>query len=275
MDFINDGIAKDCPQEYREVNKDVKYGTVKHVMYHSEVCKMDRWYSILLPASYDGVKKYPVVYFQHGIFGDESCIINDKANGINEIASNLASKGLAKEVIIVFANMYATDNPNLHPGFDAASVAPYDNFINELTISLMPAIESNYQVLTGRDNTAICGFSMGGRESLYIGLKRPDLFGYVGAFSPAPGLVAAKDRFMSHDGMLLPKEASFVGSDYEPFFLMISCGTKDSVVGQFPKSYHSLFDDNGVKHTWFEVDAADHDAKAIRSGFYYFLTNIF
>lgn len=52
----------------------------------------------------------------------------------------------------------------------------------------MPYIESHYSVKTGKDNTAIMGFSMGGRESLYISMKRPDLFGYVGAVCPAPGV---------------------------------------------------------------------------------------
>ncbi|MBQ1546096.1 MAG: hypothetical protein IIZ59_01020 [Clostridia bacterium] len=50
--------------------------------------------------------------------------------------------------------------------------------------SVMPEIEKNFPVKTGRENTAFCGSSMGGIESFYIGLAYPDKFSAVGAFSP-------------------------------------------------------------------------------------------
>lgn len=267
-----------APQLTLDVYKnrpEVKYGTVKHETYYSKTCKMERGFSILLPASYDGQKKFPVVYFQHGIFGDEYGTINDENNKIKEVTANMAADCHAKEMIMVFGHMYATDNPDLKPGFDAVSIKPYDNFINELVNDLMPYIESHYSVLTGRENTAVCGFSMGGRESLYIGLLRPDLFGYVGAISPAPGLVPGKDKFMVHEGSLQEDEVHFPKDMPKPYVVMICCGTKDSVVGQFPKTYHQLFQKNGIDHLWFEVMAADHDNKAIRTGLYHFIQRIF
>ena len=254
---------------------DVKYGSVKHETYYSNTCKMERGFSILLPASYDGQKKFPVVYFQHGIFGDEYGTINDENNKINQITANLAADGKAKEMIMVFGHMYATDNPEQKPGFDAVAIKPYDNFLNELINDLMPYIESHYSVLTGRQNTALCGFSMGGRESLYMGLVRPDLFGYIGAISPAPGLVPGKDNFMVHEGSLKEDEVHYPESMPKPEYVMICCGTTDSVVGQFPKSYHLLFEKNGIEHDWFEIMGADHDNKAIRTGLYYFIQKIF
>ena len=137
----------------------------------------------------------------------------------------------------------------------------------------MPYIESHYAVLTGRDNTAVCGFSMGGRESLYIGLNRPDLFGYIGAIAPAPGLVPGKDGYMAHEGSLQESQVKFENTI--PHSVMICCGTQDSVVGKFPKSYHELFVKNGINHMWFEVQGADHNHIAIRTGLYYFIQNIF
>lgn len=247
-------------------NSTAKYGTVKHETYYSNTCRMERPFSILLPSSYDGVKKFPVVYFQHGIFGDENCLIHDENNKFKEIN---------KEMIIVFGHMYATDNPEQKPAFDEKAVLPYDNFINELINDLMPYIESHYAVLTGRDNTAVCGFSMGGRESLYIGLQRPDLFGYIGAIAPAPGLVPGKDSYMTHKGMLQENEVKFPKQMPLPHFVMICCGTQDSVVGKFPLSYHELFTKNGIEHLWFEIEAADHNSDAIREGVVRFVQNIF
>lgn len=276
-EFIQNGFAGDCPSEYSDFRLDgVNYGKIDHVTYYSNTCKMERAFSILLPASYDGEKKYPVVYFQHGIFGDENCIIRDENNKIRQITANLAADGKAKEMIFVFGNMFATDDPNQKPGFNAKDVLPYDNFVNELANDLMPYIESHYSVLTGRENTAVCGFSMGGRESLYIGLLRPDLFAYVGAIAPAPGLVPGKDGFMVHEGSFSSEDdVKYTEGMEKPDFVMICCGTIDGTVGQFPKTYHKIFEKNGLEHTWFEVLGANHDSMAIRSGLFYFVSNIF
>lgn len=275
--FITNGYAGDCPKEYSEFRLEgVKYGKIEHIVYHSNTCKMDRPFSILLPASYDGEKKYPVVYFQHGIFGDENCIIRDENNRIRQITANLAADGKAPEMIFVFGHMFASDDPNQKPGFNAKDVLPYDNFINELVNDLMPYVESHYSVLTGRKNTAVCGFSMGGRESLYIGLQRPDLFAYIGAIAPAPGLVPSRDGFMAHEGQFDSEEdMKFPAEMPLPKLLMVCCGTIDGTVGQYPKSYHKILEKNGIEHTWFEVLSANHDSMAIRSGLYYFVSNIF
>ena len=270
---INNEMSQQLPSAAFKERTDVQYGTVKHETYYSKTCRMERPYNILLPASYDGQKKFPVVYFQHGIFGDENSIIQDDNNKVKQIAANLAADGKAKEMIFVFGHMYATDDPNQKPGFDPKAVLPYDNFLNELVNDLMPYIESHYAVLTGRDNTAVCGFSMGGRESLYIGLNRPDLFGYIGAIAPAPGLVPGKDGYMAHEGSLQEGQVKFENTI--PHFVMICCGTQDSVVGKFPKSYHELFKANGVDHEWFEVQGADHNHITIRTGLYYFIQRIF
>lgn len=274
-EFITGGLAGDCPVEVKTKRAEVPTGTVTHVKYYSNTCKMERPFNIWLPASYDGQKEFPVVYFQHGIFCDENTIINDEKNAIKEIVSNLVADGEAKDMIIVFGNMFATTDPNQKPSFNEKDVLPYDNFINELVNDLMPYVETHYKVLKGRENTAVCGFSMGGRESLFIGLSRPDLFGYVGAIAPAPGLVEAKDWAMTHKGQLAESDLAFKENQEIPEFFMICCGTNDSVVGQYPKTYHKILEKNETAHTWFEVIGADHNDLAIRSGFYWFVKHLF
>jgi len=276
--FITNELAGDCPPDIKATNANVNYGEIRHVKYYSETCKMDRYYCILLPAGYDAdnkEKKFPVIYFQHGIFGDEKCMIYDDNNKFKQITKNLFDEGKAPEVIMVFGNMYASQDPAQKPAFNVKDTLPYDNFLNELTDDLMPHIEATYNVKTGRKNTAVCGFSMGGRESIYIGLKRPDLFGYIGAIAPAPGLVPAKDWAMEHPGNFIEDELKFSDNAELPYFFMICCGTNDNTVGKFPKSYHKIFQNNKVEHTWFEVIGADHNSNAIRSGFYWFMNNVF
>lgn len=265
------GVVVDCPKDVYTKRTGMEYGTVEHITYHSETTGSDRGANVLLPAGYSAEKKYPVLYFQHGIFGDEYSMTNDNNNHVKEIFGNLAADGLAREVIVVFTSMFATSDPNLKPGFTAEQTLPYDNFINDLVNDLMPYMEANYSILTGRDNTAVLGFSMGGRESLYIGVTRPDLFAYTGGISPAPGLTPGRDWAMEHVGQMQEDELKITDTENLPKLLMVCCGSKDSVVGAFPKSYHEIMERNGVDHMWYEIPGADHDNQAIRSGIYNFM----
>lgn len=262
------GIEVLCPSSVYTAREDVTYGEFSHGTYYSETCGMERGYSILLPADYSTEKQYPVLYLLHGIFGDEYSFSSDSGNSIREIAGNMAADGTTREIIIVCPNMFAATDPDQQPGFTAEACLPYDNFINDLVNDLMPYIESNYSVLTGRDNTYLAGFSMGGRETIFITLQRPELFSNVCAIAPAPGLVPTTDMYMSHDGQLTEDQMCFAPGATQPDTFIICCGTRDSVVGTYPRSYHELFESNGTEHIWYEVPEADHDNNTIRSGLY-------
>ena len=265
---LNGEIEERCPATYEAARNDVSYGEYKHATYYSQTCQMERGYNILLPADYSEDKKYPVLYLLHGIFGDEYSFSNDGSNKIKEIVGNMAADGIIDETIVVCPNMFAAWEADQKPGFDSQSVLPYDNFINDLVNDLMPHIEETYSVLTGRENTYLAGFSMGGRETIFITLQRPELFGYVCAISSAPGLVPAKDSFMTHEGQMSESEMKFADDAVEPNVFIVCCGTRDSVVGTFPKQYHELLETNGAKHIWYEITGADHDNNAIKSGLY-------
>lgn len=258
-----------CPVGYTIMKTETDYGEIVKTKYDSKTCGRERNVNIVLPAGYSEDKKYPVLYVLHGIFGDENSMLGDGNSGARVIIGNLVAEGLAKEMIIVFPNMYASTDPNQAPAFDAESVKPYDNFVNDLVDDLMPFMEANYSVATGKKNTAVLGFSMGGRESLAIGIAHPDKFGYIGAIAPAPGLVPGQDWAMKHEGTYTEDQICFP-DNIMPWMLMICAGDKDGTVGQFPKSYHELMDKNGVAHVWYEIPGSDHGDPAISSGIYNF-----
>ena len=265
---LTNEIEERCPINVTSTRKDVQYGAFSHGTYASKTCGLERGYSILLPADYSTDKQYPVLYLLHGIFGNEYSFSGDASNKIKEIVGNMAAEGLIEETIVVCPNMYASSDPAQQPGFDAESCLPYDNFINDLVNDLMPHIESEYSVLTGRENTYLAGFSMGGRETIFITLQKPELFGYVCAMSAAPGIVATTDKFMTHPGQLQESEVKFAEDAVTPNVFILCCGTRDSVVGTYPKSYHELLEANGTEHIWYEVTGADHDNNVIKSGLY-------
>ena len=260
-----------CPEYFCVTRENVTYGIREGVTYYSETTKCERRANVLLPSDYDSSKKYPVLYFLHGIFGDENSMLGEEANKLDIICGNLKADKHIGDVIIVFPNMFATGDPNIQPGFNSEQTAPYDNFINDLINDLIPFIEKKYSVISDREHRGLIGFSMGGRETLFIGLMRSDVIGSFCAISSAPGLVPSQDNFMKHDGQFKDEADMCLKTDMKPDMIMVCCGTQDSVVGQFPANYHRILTENEIEHLWFEVPGADHNSDAIRSGYYNFL----
>jgi len=226
--------------------------------------------NVLLPPGYSENEKYPVLYAMHGYWENEDSLA--AMGKVRNMLGNLMSTGDAEKMIVVFPYIYTSKEQENCSGLDLQNSLNYDNFINDLTTDLMPYINSNFSVKTGRENTAITGFSMGGRESLFIGLTRSDLFGYVGAACPAPGLTPGVDLSM-HPGQLQENELK---PAYDmPYLLMITGGGNDGTVGNQPSLYHNILNGNGVEHIWHEVSDGGHDASSVQPHFYNYLRFIF
>ncbi len=244
-----------------------EYGTYEKVTFTSAVCGgRSKSFNVLLPANYDKNKKYPVLYTLHGYWGDEDALLDkgDASLKLRQIIGNAIAAGESEEMIVVFPDIYASDTQDECDGLNDKNNKAYDNFINELTKEIMPYMEQHYSIKTGRDNTAITGFSMGGRESLYIGFSRPDLFGYVGAMCPAPGLTTD-----------LIKENDLKFGSTSPYLLMVSAGSNDQIVWSTPSGYHDTMNKNSVTHVWHYVTDGDHGGKTIRPHMYNFIRYIF
>lgn len=267
-------ISTFCPNQYlAKNNENERYGQLIHTSYYSRTCEKNRNVNILLPAGYTDTKKYPVLYVLHGIFGDEYSMVGDENGGIPITIANMIAEGIAKEMIVVFPFMYASKTKEQCTAIDIENVLAYDNFVNDLVEDLMPFLAENYSVAEGKENTAITGFSMGGREALAIGIQKPELFGYVGSIAAAPGLVYAKDWAMEHPGQFEESQLAF--HNEKPKLLMVCCGDSDKTVGTFPKSYHEIFMKNGVEHIWWEIPGSDHGDPAISSGIYNLVKELF
>ena len=269
MDKIRDTITNNVPSSITgSQNNDCKE---EKITYYSTIAKKNKKAVVILPPNYSTSKKYPVVYVNHGIMGSE----NDMVSYCKSIGGNLMKNGEAEEMILVSCAMYTSATSDQCSGITAEECAKYDAFREDLIECLMPYMEEHYSIKTGRENTAICGFSMGGRESLYIGITRPQYFGYIGAASPAPGIMPATDMFMQHPGNMQPSEFKIQDHTYDPYLLMITGGTNDTVVGTFPKEYHTTLEANGQPHIWQEIQGGGHDASCINPLMYNFLRNAF
>lgn len=246
--------------------------TLTTVTYPSRTTGTDRSCHVILPAGYSTDKAYPVLYLLHGIGGTE-----DEWLGGNpvEVVSNLAGKGEAADMLIVIPNVRAAADDRVPQDvFGPFNVTAFDNFINDLRDDLMPFIAANYSIRTGRENTAIAGLSMGGRETLFISTRMPESFGYFGAFSPAPGLLpmaADPERF---PGQLPAEELRTPEGAPAPLFMMICAGEQDMIVKVCAAEYHDTLTANGVEHLYYTMPGG-HDFGVWKNGLYHFARTIF
>ncbi len=272
MDNVRKNMTNDVPASAINGNSD--YGTLEEITYFSTISGKNKKANVLLPEGYSKNEKYPVLYVNHGIFGDHNTMLDDGMK-IRSLAGNLAKSGEAEKMIIVFTSMYTSKTSDQCQGFTVEETKAYDAIREDLAECLMPYIEQNYSVKTGRENTAISGFSMGGRETLYVGVTRPDLFGYIGAACPAPGVTPGTDSFMAHPGNMAEADFKIKDTANYPYLWLITGGTNDTVVGQFPQSYHNILTTNGQDHIWQEIQGGGHDGSCVVPMMYNFMKGIF
>ncbi len=266
-------VTEYAPEGIAASRGDVLYGTLVKKTYYSTTRERETNVNVLLPPGYREDRKYPVLYALHGFWGNE-----DSLPGMSKaqnMLGNLIAAGEAEPMIVVFPYIYTSKSQPMCTHMDQANALNYDNFINDLRTDLMPYIESTFAVKTGRENTAITGFSMGGRESLYIAVRHPECFGYVGAACPAPGLTPGEDRVMGvHPGQLGENELAF-GEGETPYVLLLTAGEQDTVVNEHPANYHRILTENGVAHIRHSVTEGGHDGVSVTAHFYNLLRAIF
>ncbi len=133
-------------------------------------------YCAILPPSYDAdpARRYPVLYYLHGLGDNEQSLIN--FGGWN-LLEDVQRSGRAGEYIVVTPAGGRSFYINSKDGRNRYE----DFFLREF----LTAIESRYRVHTGREYRGITGFSMGGYGALRLAFKHPHLFASVSAHSAA------------------------------------------------------------------------------------------
>ena len=248
----------------------VAYGTIALNEYDSKTTGATRQCYIYTPPDYDECRTYPVLYLLHGIGGTHAEWL---AGAPNEILSNLIACGEANSMIVVMPNIRAMKNDAVPPDIlGEVNINAFDHFIYDLRNDLMPFITGRYRVSDRRSGRAIAGLSMGGREALYIGFSMPEVFGYIGAFSPAPGLIPFPS--LRYPGQLFADQVVLPDAYREHTSMLICSGNQDNVVGNVPYEYHQVLERNKVRHTYYTVDGG-HDFSVWKNGLYNFAKSIF
>ena len=155
--------------------KEVPHGAVAAVTYYSTVLKRNRRLHVYTPPGYElgGDTKLPVFYLLHGAGDSDDSWSSVGRAGI--ILDNLIAAGKAKPMLVVM--------PAGHTDRGRGGRGSGSDFENEFVTDIMPLVKNRYRVLDGRQNRAIAGLSMGGAQTLNIGVPHLDQFAYLGVFS--------------------------------------------------------------------------------------------
>ncbi len=201
-------------------------GTIRHETFTTHVVlglpKDSDDYVVYTPPGYDPAAdtRYPVLYLLHG--WSQNANSWDSAGHARQTLDELIGSGRARPMVVVMPLSYG-DMSFLHDGFSVwQDPAAVDHnlglFQQSLLTEIIPRVESEYRVATDRNSRAIAGLSMGGLESLVIGLNNTGTFSWIGGFSSAVHLV--QPATLSH---LDPRTADL-------HLLWIACGDQDQLL---------------------------------------------
>lgn len=138
-------------------------------------------YRVILPAGYSEGKatsRHPVIYLLHGLTGH----FNNWTD-----ATKVEEYALNHKFIIV--------TPEGDNGWYTDSVSKAtDKYESYIVKELILEIDAKYRTIANRDNRMIAGLSMGGYGATKFGLKYPEMFSLVGAFSGALGAASFTEK---------------------------------------------------------------------------------
>ena len=163
------------PGDDRFDTKQVPHGAVAAVTYYSTELKRHRRMTIYTPPGYEnGKEKYPVFFLLHGASDSDHSWSSVGRAGV--ILDNLIAEKKAKPMIMVMPAGHTNAG-----GFRVPGAA--DEFAKDFVTDIMPFVDNHYRVQKGRAHRAIAGLSMGGNQTLAVGIPHLDKFAYLGVFS--------------------------------------------------------------------------------------------
>lgn len=230
--------------------------------------KEERKVRIYLPSNYCKCNKYPVIYMLDGknLFDKYTSFMGEW--GVDEIIEELIEEN-KKSYIVVGIDSDPTELGRIEEMLPSANnTTLIDNLPEKLNAKgeilgnwivneLKSNIDKLLSTLPEKENTVICGSSMGGLFSFYMGVKYKNTFGKVGAFSPAFCLYENdyfKEELKKMKTLNLGKMYLLVGNiEYENQFIHLTEYTYNFLnqKGLEKANLKYIHDLNGIHHESF------------------------
>src|ERR1035437_1352429 len=243
--------------------KDVPHGEICIKRYFSTVFNSWRQFYIYKPAGYDiNINaKYPVLYILHGGGEDERGWATQGKTDL--ILDNLIAANQAKPMLIVMPDGNVSGQ-----GFGENTLRMFER---ELKQSIIPFVEKNYRAETGSKSRALAGLSMGGIQTLYVGINNTELFSYLGVFSSGWIMPAQND--------LANKQYDFMKTNNDKIkknlnLLWIGVGGKEDIAYNNCQALLKKLDELNVKYIYSEYPGG-HTWPVWRNNLYNFTQLLF
>ncbi len=138
---------------------------------------------VYLPYGYESSdKNYPVIYYLAGFGGNSHEIITGSSITSGSEGSRAIDRAIENEVISECIVVGISGINRLGGSFYVNSpvIGNWEDYILEV----VNQVDTRYRTVNTASSRGLSGFSMGGFGAVNLGLRNPDVFGYVYAFSP-------------------------------------------------------------------------------------------
>lgn len=212
--------------------RDVPHGTVHLHSYFSKSLKRLRRMRVYTPPGYEREveRHFPVLYLFHGT-GDTEATWTEFGRA-HLILDNLIAEDKAVPMILVM--------PDGHADLQEEEGDSKENFLkfeDDLLGSVLPLVDGTYRTIPSADGRAINGLSLGGMQSLEIGINHPDLFAYIG------GMSAYVPEYLLGKGLANKR----FNEDVKMLWLSIG---KDDFLLKDAEKFRSLLEQHGMQLQW-------------------------
>jgi enterochelin esterase-like enzyme len=243
--------------------KNIPHGEIRIKRYYSNVTNSWRQFYLYSPPGYNENtgEKYPVLYILHGGGEDER---GWTAQGKTDlIIDNLLAEKKAVPMIVVM--------PDGNMPMNSFGVEALQAFEKELTQSIIPFVEKNYRVKTEAKFRALAGLSMGGIQTLYVGVNHTDMFSYLGVFSSG-WIQPMQSDLANSQYEFMRKNVNTINGNIKQFW--ISEGGKEDIAWKNGQLMRSKFDEMKIKYNYSEYPGG-HTWPVWRNNLYHFAQLLF
>ncbi len=160
---------------------------VEIILHESEILKTNflrdphvRRTGVYLPAAYDGVKRFPVVYLLAGFTGRGTMMLNESAwnENIQQRLDRLIATNAIQPLIVVLPDCFTKYGGSQY--INSEGTGRYEDYLIQ---ELIPYIDAHYKTIPERERRGIAGKSSGGFGALIQGMRHPETFGAVACHS--------------------------------------------------------------------------------------------
>jgi enterochelin esterase-like enzyme len=218
-------------------------------------------YLVWLPPGYaETTKRYPVIYWLHGMGGNQR-------GGATQFVPQIAAaikEGVLPHCLVILVN-------GMVRSFYCDSSDGRIPMESVLIKDLLPHVDATYRTIARREGRIIEGYSMGGYGAAHLGFKYPELFGTViinaGALidptftnipkeGPMFGVFGEDHarRVAQHPFTLARKNATRLRATH----IRIGCGSEDGLLA-LNRQLHTLLTELSLEHAFEIVPGVAHE----------------